>query len=155
MYTKAIELDGGKSAILFGNRAFAYTRLEQYGGAVEDASKSIELDPKYAKAYYRRGSARLQLGKHKEALDDFKQANKIDPGKEAKEKLDHCQKLIRRLAFEAAIGIEEIPISQRINVDDVAVDSSYTGPHLQLPITLSFVTQLLEEFKNQRKIHVK
>ena len=98
----------------------------------------------------------LSLGKHKDALSDFKQANKISPGTEAKEKLELCQKIIKKLAFEEAIGVEdEVPISKKINLNEISVDSSYVGPHLNLPITLSFVKEMIQTFKEQKKIHSK
>jgi serine/threonine-protein phosphatase 5 len=38
---------------------------------LNDANKSLELDPKYIKGYYRRASANLALGKFKNALRDY------------------------------------------------------------------------------------
>lgn len=70
LYDKAIELNPGV-AIYFANRAFAYSKLEQYGAAIADASTAISLDPLYAKAYYRRGSAYVCLGKYKVGVKDF------------------------------------------------------------------------------------
>lgn len=92
LYTKAIELNPNV-AVYYANRAFAYTKMEQYGAAIEDATKAIQVDPTYAKAYYRRGSAFMLLGKHKEALNDFRHVAKAHPSnKEAKEKLQQCEK---------------------------------------------------------------
>lgn len=101
LYTQAIELNG-QNAVYWANRAFAHTKLEEYGSAIQDASKAIEIDPKYSKVrstsmfdtllyilflsflttfwnysvrqgYYRRGAAFLAMGKLKEALKDFQQ----------------------------------------------------------------------------------
>ncbi len=58
-YTKAIEHSGreavpnNKIAIYHANRAFAQIKLENYGLAIEDAQKSIKLNPNYEKAYLR------------------------------------------------------------------------------------------------------
>lgn len=97
LYTQAIELNGN-NAVYWANRAFAHTKLEEYGSAIQDASKAIEIDPRYSKVsssyddtlrliliffadyyitepqgYYRRGAAYLAMGKFKDALKDFQQ----------------------------------------------------------------------------------
>nr|GEW21679.1 serine/threonine-protein phosphatase 5-like [Tanacetum cinerariifolium] len=51
LYTKAIELNG-ENAVYWANRAFSHTKLEEYGSAIQDASKAVEIDPKYSKSYY-------------------------------------------------------------------------------------------------------
>ena len=99
-YARAVDaysaaLECCPSAVLFANRAFAHISLENYGSALADAEASVGLDPSYTKAraaagpprdtrsresplppqaYYRRAAARFLLGRHAEALRDFKQA---------------------------------------------------------------------------------
>jgi len=48
LYSQAIELNSS-NAVYFANRAFAHTKLEEYGSAVQDATKAIEIDPRYSK----------------------------------------------------------------------------------------------------------
>ncbi|MFS7939607.1 putative protein-serine/threonine phosphatase [Helianthus anomalus] len=71
LYIKAIELNG-QNVVYWANRAYSHTKLEEYGSAIQDASRAIEIDPKYSKGYYRRGAAYLSMGKFKDALKDFK-----------------------------------------------------------------------------------
>ena len=52
MYTKAIE-QNPKDATLWCNRAYTRVKLEEHGYGLADATTAIELDPAYAKAYYR------------------------------------------------------------------------------------------------------
>lgn len=52
LYTKAIELNP-KDATLWCNRAYTRIKLEEHGYGLADATTAIELDPGYAKAYYR------------------------------------------------------------------------------------------------------
>jgi tetratricopeptide (TPR) repeat protein len=47
-YTQAIE-ERPDHAIYYANRAAAHIRLEEYGSAIADASKAIEVDPDYIK----------------------------------------------------------------------------------------------------------
>jgi len=155
-YTLAIELNP-TSAILYSNRSFACTKLEQYGSAVADATKAIELDKNYVKAYYRRGSAYLALGKYKDALKDFKKVVQIFPkNQEAQEKLKNCEKIVRQIAFESAIAVEEeAPLSETLDPSQISVESDYDGVHLPQPISLDFVKQLLVQLKEQKKLHIK
>lgn len=49
LYSQAIELNND-NAVYWANRAFAHTKLEEYGSAIQDATSAIEIDPKYSKA---------------------------------------------------------------------------------------------------------
>jgi len=51
LYTQAIELNG-QNAVYWANRAFAHIKLEEYGSAIQDATKAIEIDPKYSKVCF-------------------------------------------------------------------------------------------------------
>jgi serine/threonine-protein phosphatase 5 len=77
LYTKAIECNPNEASY-YGNRSFAYIKSEFYGYALQDANKSIELDPKYIKGYYRRASSNLALGKFKVALRDYETVNLVN-----------------------------------------------------------------------------
>ncbi|XP_059663313.1 serine/threonine-protein phosphatase 5-like isoform X1 [Cornus florida] len=115
LYTQAIELNS-QNAVYWANRAFAHTKLEEYGSAVQDASEAIEVDPMYSKGYYRRGAAYLAMGKFKEALKDFQQVKKICPNDpDATKKLKECEKAVMKLKFEEAIAA---PGSARRSVAD-------------------------------------
>lgn len=159
LYTRAIELQ--PSAVYLSNRAFAYTRLEQYGSAIADATAALELDASYVKAYYRRGSARLLLGKFDTAVKDFRAVAKARPNDpDARKKLKECEAAVRKAKFEAAIAAEEAeeePVSTSIVPADIIVEDGYTGPRLEGDgenvVTLAFVKHLMEEFKSQKKLH--
>eukprot|EP01036_Dinobryon_divergens_P048033 gene48033-64455_t len=135
-YTEAINLC--PNATFYSNRALALIKLESYGSAIADANEAINLDPKYVKSYYRRGSANFALGKLKLALKDFKAVVKIVPNDpEAKKKLAACEKAARQEAFSKAIvsDVSEEPLSQSIHVEDITIEESYDGPRLESPPT--------------------
>eukprot|EP01041_Mallomonas_annulata_P004960 gene4960-9926_t len=163
-YTEAINLC--PNATFYSNRALALIKLESYGSAIADANEAINLDPKYVKSYYRRGSANFALGKLKLALKDFKAVVKIVPNDpEAKKKLAACEKAARQEAFSKAIvsDVSEEPLSQSIHVEDITIEESYDGPRLESPptngtspvVTIEFVRSLIEHFKNQKVLHKK
>lgn len=164
-YTKAIEAEPAskETAICYANRSFAACKLEQYGQALNDASKAIELDPQYVKAYYRRAAANTALNNHKSALEDFKKVAQLheqanNPDKFIYAKIKECEKLIHRLAFERAISVEnkkEKPLAYTLDCDSIAIEDSYSGPRLQnnKQVTLEFVEQLVEYFKDSKILH--
>ncbi|KAK7045992.1 hypothetical protein VNI00_006987 [Paramarasmius palmivorus] len=60
-YTEAIAIDNA-NPILYANRSACRLKLKQYLDAVADATKAVELNPNYAKAYARIAAAREALG---------------------------------------------------------------------------------------------
>ncbi|KAK2984039.1 hypothetical protein RJ640_001200 [Escallonia rubra] len=119
LYTQAIELNR-ENAVYWANRAFAHTKLEEYGSAIQDASTAIEIDPK-------RGAAYLAMGKFRDALKDFQMVKKICPNDpDAAKKLKECEKAVMKLKFEEAIAV---PHSQRRSIaDSIDFHSIGTGP---------------------------
>jgi len=50
-----------------------------YDEAIKDCTKAIELNPKYAKAYYFRGRAYYDKGLYDEAIEDYNKTIKLNP----------------------------------------------------------------------------
>jgi len=156
-YTKAIELC--PSAVYYANRSISYLRTECVGYALTDASSAIELNKNYIKGYYRRAACHMAMGKFKLALKDFETVVRASPNdKDAKLKLNECGKIVRKLAFERAIAVDDSQksIADSINLDTIVVENSYEGPRFEdrLP-TEEFMTELLEWFKRQKVLHRK
>ncbi|KAK9150728.1 hypothetical protein Syun_009037 [Stephania yunnanensis] len=156
LYSQAIELNS-QNAVYWANRSFAHTKLEEYGSAIQDATKAIEIDPKYSKAgYYRRGAAYLAMGKFKEALKDFQQVKKISPNDpDATKKLKECEKSVMKLKFEEAIAVQEAE-KRSITIDyhTIEVEPQYSGARIEGEVvTLDFVKKMMEDFKNQKFLH--
>jgi len=155
-YTKAIETYDREPSF-YSNRAQAHIKLEAYGYAIADASKAIELDPSYVKAYWRRALANAAILNPKEALKDFRAVVKKEPNnKDAKLKLADCEKLVRRLAFEKAIEVSDPPSAfESIKIDSIAVEDSYDGVRLDKEMTQEFIDDMITRFKTGKKIHRK
>lgn len=83
------------NATFYNNRAMAYLQLCSFQEAEADCTKALGLDKKSVKAYLRRGTAREFLGYYKEANDDFRQAQILEPtNKTASEALARLKKLL-------------------------------------------------------------
>lgn len=141
---------------LLTNRSLAHYKLELYQASLQDADAAIALDEKCVKAYFRKAMALVALNKLKEAIGDFKIVVKLEPTDGvARAKLSELVKRMRREAFEAAIFCDDTVKSafDRLGeIDSMAVDSSYKGPHLGEEITLDFVLEMMELMKKEGRL---
>lgn len=78
LYTKAIELLPSNS-ILHANRSMCHLTMGTGADAVKDAEKAVELDPSYAKAYYRLGAAQFHTQAFDEAIASLKKGLTLVP----------------------------------------------------------------------------
>ncbi|KAL1306561.1 hypothetical protein AAFC00_005249 [Neodothiora populina] len=155
-YTKAIE-KYDKEPSFYTNRAQANIKLEAYGYAVADATKAIELDSNFVKAYYRRAVANTAILRHADAIHDWKVVVKKQPNdKTAKLQHDACQKVVKRDAFLKAIEVSDAPSAlEGLDLDNMVVDDSYDGMKLGDKMTQEFVDDMIQRFKDGKAIHKK
>jgi serine/threonine-protein phosphatase 5 len=156
LYTKAIELNP-QDPTFYSNRAQANIKSEAYGYAIADATKAIEIDPNFVKAYYRRAVAYTAILKSRDALRDFKTVVRKAPNdKDAKLKLAECEKIVKRVEFFRAIEIGDEPsAAEGLDLDSMVVEPEYDGARLGNEMTPEFIDDMLERFKNGKKLHKK
>ena len=76
--------------------------------------------------------------------------------KDAKLKLAECEKLIKKIAFLKAIEVGDAPSAfEGLDIDSMEVDASYDGVRLDGEMTQKFIDDMIERFKNGKKIHKK
>jgi tetratricopeptide (TPR) repeat protein len=73
--------------LVFLNRCLAYLKIGEYDLALEDAKKSIDLNPYHAKAWSRLGSCYLAKNNRVEAKKAFTKAYLLNPENEEYKKL--------------------------------------------------------------------
>nr|CAD7399851.1 unnamed protein product [Timema cristinae] len=158
LYSKAIDINPNV-AVYYGNRSIAYLKTECFGYALTDASKAIELDKSYVKGYYRRAAAHMSLGKFKLALRDYETVTTARPNdKDAKAKYMECNKIVKKIAFEKAIAVDDCKksIADSINLENMVIEDEYLGPKLEDgKVTEQFMKDLMESYKKQGKLHRK
>jgi stress-induced-phosphoprotein 1 len=77
-FTDAIEIEP-TNHILYSNRSAAYASKKDYQHALEDATKTTEIKPDWAKGWGRKGAALHGLGDLLGANDAYEEGLKIDP----------------------------------------------------------------------------
>lgn len=108
-------------------------------------------------AYYRRAVAYSAILKPRDAVRDFKAVvRKLPNDKDAKLKLAEAEKLVRRAAFFSAIELGDEPsAAEGLDLVSMEVDADYDGVRLGDEMTQDFIDDMIERFKNGKKIHKK
>ncbi|CAO2649741.1 Nn.00g010330.m01.CDS01 [Neocucurbitaria sp. VM-36] len=99
-FSQAIELDPSNH-VLYSNRSGAYASLKDWQKALEDATKTTEIKPDWAKGWGRKGTALHGNGDLVGATDAFEEALKLDPNNaQAKSGLDSVKRAIEAEAMD-------------------------------------------------------
>ncbi|RKO90553.1 hypothetical protein BDK51DRAFT_17541, partial [Blyttiomyces helicus] len=78
LFSKAIELDPSNH-VLYSNRSASYASLKEYQKAADDAEKTVQIKPDWAKGYSRKGAALHGLGDLDAAAAAYQEGLKIEP----------------------------------------------------------------------------
>lgn len=134
LYAKAVEryTDGitlnPNSAVLFSNRAQAYSKCLQNEKAIADCRKSLELDPTFVKSYHRASSCYIKMGDLKEAKLLLARCRMVCPNEKKDETPSHL-KIVEDL--EASLD-EAISLMNDKQYEDV-IDVLQTKVTCQMP----------------------
>lgn len=82
-YTKAIAAKSGITDLetkVYSNRAQCNLMLRNYRSCINDCKKTLELDPKFVKAYFKMAKCFIQLRKYQDAIDAINFGLKFKPG---------------------------------------------------------------------------
>lgn len=64
-----------------------------------------------------------------------------------------CEKIIKRDAFLKAIEVDDAPsVAVGLDVENMILESGYDGAELGDKMTLDFIEDMIERFKNGKKI---
>jgi len=96
LYTKAIELDT-TNHVFYSNRSAAYAGVPNWSKALEDGNKCVELNRSWAKGYFRKGLAQMELKQYDQAVKTFKEGLAVEPSnQDLKDKLREVERLYQK-----------------------------------------------------------
>ncbi len=98
-FTQAIQ--NGESPEFYADRADAYMRIKDYGKALVDTHKALELYPQNPSVLADQAGALAKLGRIGEAISDLELVTRIDPGETSVENIrDWLSDLLIRQGYE-------------------------------------------------------
>lgn len=101
-FTKAINCNPYDHTF-YTNRAVCYYNLKKYAESLEDANRSLNIQPSWIKGYWRKGLAEFCLGLYYESEYSFKTALALDSPNESFKILVKYLKALRSLPQEVDI----------------------------------------------------
>ncbi|HCC36511.1 MAG TPA: (p)ppGpp synthetase [Treponema sp.] len=81
LYSRILELNPEKSicALIYKHRGMANFAQSKYNDAIDDFSRSLEMDDKSYKVYYYRGVVKSVTDAYPDAIEDFSRSLEINP----------------------------------------------------------------------------
>ena len=91
---------------------------------------------------------------HREALRDWKLVVKKAPNDAtAKLRLTETDKVVKRDAFLKAIEVEDAPsAAEGLDLEHMVVEATYDGAKLENEMTLEFIEDMIQRFKDGKKL---
>ncbi|KAK6288523.1 hypothetical protein POUND7_000064 [Theobroma cacao] len=103
-YSRSVGLS--PTAVAHANRAMAYLKIKKFQEAEDDCTEALNLDDRYIKAYSRRATARKELGKLKESIEDTEFALRLEPNnQEIKKQHAEFKSLYEKEILQKASGV--------------------------------------------------
>jgi len=95
-YTYATECDP-KNAVFFNNRANCYHKMQKWDKALRDATKAVDLNSGYEKAWFRKAAAEVELKQWQDAYESYQHLLGLKPDeKQYKDGLNFVKKNVPR-----------------------------------------------------------
>ncbi|KAJ6395128.1 hypothetical protein OIU77_020399 [Salix suchowensis] len=84
----AVDMNKNLVATLFLNRASLFHKIGFLTESLRDCKRALQISPTYAKAWYRRGKANVDLENFKDAVNDFNNAKKFELSMDGKRHIE-------------------------------------------------------------------
>lgn len=138
-YTEGLRRDPNNKNI-FSNRCAAYIKLMETNCALKDAEKCLEIDPKFVKAYARKGTIQHMMKEYHKALATFDKGLSLDPdNKDCREGKMKTTQAIQSGAYGGGQGDEE------------RFRHAMADPEIQMLMRDPRIQQVLKDFQENPK----
>lgn len=145
-YSRSLAYDSTPANfIVYANRAMVSLRMDKLESAEDDCTRALQANTTYVKAWGRRGTARMRLGKYAGAIEDFSEAVRLEPEKaefaallqKAKDQYRDAEGIdFGQERVHVHVHKEETPGTSVIQVTAVAAMHDLTLPHADAELVL-------------------
>jgi stress-induced-phosphoprotein 1 len=134
-YEEAVKRAPNNPAIR-NNLAAALCKVMDFNGAKKNIEKAIELDPKYVKAWARKGDIEVLMKENHKALDSYKTGLGIDPSNAA------CKEGLRKVTTMINYGASTMTEEEKLE----RARHGMADPEIQSILQDPMMQQILKDF---------
>ncbi|KAJ7977859.1 RNA polymerase II-associated protein 3 [Quillaja saponaria] len=146
-YSRSIALS--PSAVAYANRAMAYLKLRRYQEAEDDCTEAVNLDDRYIKAYSRRATARKELKKLKQSVEDAEFALRLEPNnQEVKKQYNETKSLYDKELLQKVSGALRSSVPEKVDNSETKVNG-----HGVCPVSSTSQKSRVAEVQDQTKVN--
>mmetsp|Transcript_13169 Transcript_13169/g.37922 ORF Transcript_13169/g.37922 Transcript_13169/m.37922 type:complete len:565 (-) Transcript_13169:168-1862(-) len=125
-----------KNAAIRNNLSAALCKIMDFNGAKREVEKAIELDPKYVKAWARKGDIEFVMKEFHKSMDSYKQGLELEPDNPS------CKEGLRKTMQQINYGRQNMTDEQKKEQAAHAM----ADPQIQAILTDPIVQQTLRDF---------
>ncbi|XVE63127.1 hypothetical protein DITRI_Ditri06bG0175000 [Diplodiscus trichospermus] len=149
-YSRSIALS--PTAVAHANRAMAYLKVKKFQEAEDDCTEALNLDDRYIKAYSRRATARKELGKLKESIEDAEFALRLEPNnQEIKKQHAEVKSLYEKEILQKASGVLRRTMQGAQEVGKSGTKENGLGMHSVSDSTQRTGVTAVQEYQTKKK----
>jgi len=125
-----------KNAAIRNNLSAALCKIMDFNGAKREVEKALDLDPKYVKAWARKGDIEMVMKEFHKAMDSYKNGLEIDPSNAT------CKEGLRKVTQQINYGRQNMTEEQKKEQAAHAM----ADPQIQAILQDPMVQQTLRDF---------
>lgn len=125
-----------KNAAIRNNLSAALVKIMDINGAKRQIEEAIELDPKYVKAWARKGDIEVVMKESHKAMDSYKKGLAIEPNNAA------CREGLRKVTAQVNMGGANMSEEERKE----RAEHAMADPEIQAILSDPVIRQILQDF---------
>lgn len=124
------------NAPIRNNLAAALCKIMDFNGAKTQIEKALELDPKYVKAWVRKGDLEVMVKEQHKALDSYKRGLELDPDNAA------CKEGLRKATYQINMANANMTEDEK----KARAERAMSDPQIQAILNDPVINQVLKDF---------
>merc|ERR1740121_287012 len=127
-----------KNAPIRNNLAAALCKIMDFNGAKKQIEVALDLDPKYVKAWARKGDIEVVMKENHKSMESYRKGLEIEPENAT------CREGLRKVTMMVNVGASQMSDSERKE----RAEHALADPEIQMILQDPIIRQVLQDFND-------